>query len=323
MSVALGIILSFTAAFAWGTGMVIFKVGMKNIDPLTATYVKGLLAVPLLIVVGMFVYGPSSLAIPFNANNLLWLLLSALFIALGDFFSLFALRKIDVSLAQPITTIYPFVTILLLLITNTEVINWRIIVGTLLIISGVAIITYFSRKNNNVVLITKDDQIDDKTKELDKSNKQKVPIFGISLALLAAVFWGGTIFFTRKLLEDPDIEVISMMGIRNGLMVVMAFIAAFSFSLIKNKGVKKPQAVHFKELGILMGGGVVSWCIGGVSFFTAVGMIGAGISTPLSSISPFIVLLLGSIFLKEKIKLPQIIGVAIIVGGSILLSFTG
>ncbi|MHA1202918.1 MAG: EamA family transporter [Candidatus Heimdallarchaeaceae archaeon] len=130
-------------------------------------------------------------------------------------------------------------------------------------------------------------------------------------------------FFTRKLLEDPDIEVISMMGVRNGLMVVLALIAAFSFSLIKNRGIKKPQAVRYKELGILMGGGVVSWCIGGVSFFTAVGMIGAGISTPLSSISPFIVLLLGSIFLKEKIKLPQIVGVAIIVGGSVLLSLAG
>ena len=323
MSVALGIILSFTAAIAWGTGMVIFKVGVKNIDPLTATYVKGLLAVPVLIIVGMLIYGPISLSQPFNTNNLLWLLLAALFIALGDFFSLFALKKIDVSIAQPISTIYPFITILLLLITNTEVISWEIIVGTILIISGVATITYFTRKTNNSTIKADDDQKADNIKELDESNKQKVPLFGISLALLAAVFWGGTIFFTRKLLEDPDIEVISMMGVRNGLMVVIALIAAFGFSLLKNKGIKKPQAVHYKELGILMGGGVISWCIGGVSFFTAVGMIGAGISTPLSSISPFIVLLLGSIFLKEKIKLPQIIGVAIIVGGSVLLSIAG
>lgn len=321
MSVALGIILSFTAAIAWGTGMVIFKVGVKNIDPLTATYVKGLLAVPILIVVGMIIYGPGSLAQSFNTENLLWLLLSALFIALGDFFSLFALRKIDVSIAQPITTIYPFVTILLLLITSTEIINWKIIVGTLLIISGVATITYFSRKKNNVTIEADDNKIADDVTEPDESSKQTIPILGVSLALLAAVFWGGTIFFTRKLLEDPAVEVISMMGVRNGLMVVMALIAAFCFSLFKNKGIKKPQAIRYKELGILMGGGVVAWCIGGVSFFTAVGMIGAGISTPLSSISPFIVLLLGSIFLKEKIKLPQIVGVAIIVGGSILLSF--
>lgn len=323
MSFALGIILSFTAAFAWGTGMVIFKVGIKNIDPLTATYVKGLLAVPVLIVAGMLIYGPSSLALTFNTNNLVWLLLSALFIALGDFFSLFALKKIDVSIAQPITTIYPIVTILLLLITNTEVISWEIIGGTVLIIFGVATITYFSRKKNNAAKKTDDNLKTDKIEELDESNRQKAPILGIILALLAAVFWGGTIFFTRKLLDDPNIEVISMMGVRNGLMVILALIAAFSFSLIKNKGFKKPQAVRYKELGILMGGGAISWCIGGVSFFTAVGMIGAGISTPLSSISPFIVLLLGSIFLKEKIKLPQIIGVAIIVGGSVLLSIAG
>ncbi|MHA1347589.1 MAG: DMT family transporter [Candidatus Heimdallarchaeaceae archaeon] len=322
MSVALGITLSFTAALAWGTGMVIFKVGVKNIDPLTATYVKGLLAVPILILVGLIVYGPFSLVVPFNTENLLWLLLSALFIALGDFFSLFALRKIDVSIAQPITTIYPFVTILLLLITNTEVIRWQIIVGTILIIFGVVTITYFSSKKANAEMNKEENQVATETKELDKINKKKAPILGIGLALLAAIFWGGTIFFTRKLLEDPNIEVISMMGIRNGLMVIMAFVAAISFSLIKNKGVKKLQSIQYKELGILMGGGVISWCIGGVSFFTAVGMIGAGISTPLSSISPFIVLLLGSIFLKEKIKLSQLIGVALIVGGAVLLSFT-
>ena len=318
MSLAVGIILSFTAAFAWGTGMVIFKVGVKHTDPLTATYVKGLLAVPILTVIGLIIYGPSSLALPFQGANLLWLILSSVFIALGDFFSLFALRKIDVSIAQPISTIYPIITISLLLVTQTEIITWNIIVGTLLIIIGVATITYFSGRKNKVEIQTVDVSEDSAT-----SVEKKSPILGIILALLAAVFWGANIFFTRKLLEDPDVEVISIMVTRNGLMVAMVIVIAFFYFTIKNKGFKKPQTINYKELGILMGGGIISWCIGGVSFFTAVTMIGAGISTPLSSISPFIVLLLGSIFLKEKIRLPQIIGVAIIVAGSVLLSIAG
>ncbi len=315
MSVALGIILSFTAALAWGTGMVIFKVGVKNTDPLTATYVKGLLAVPILLIIGLIFYTPSSLAQPFLGENLLWLILSAIFIALGDFFSLFSLKKIDVSISQPITTIYPFVTILLLVITGTEVISWEIIVGAILIAIGVATITFFSRNNNEMEKETK--------VESSETENQKSFILGIILALIAAVFWGGTIFFTRRLLEGTDVEVIPMMGVRNGIMVVVALVFALISSLIKNRGLKMLKNIHFKELGILMGGGVVSWCIGGVSFFTVIGnmWIDTAISTPLSSISPFFVLLFGYLFLKEKIKMPQVIGVAIIVGGSVLLSF--
>lgn len=323
MSVALGIILSFTAAFAWGTGMVIFKVGVKNIDPLTATYVKGLLAVPILIIIGLIIYPPSSLAQPFLGENLLWLLLSAIFIALGDFFSLFSLKKIDVSISQPITTIYPFVTILLLVVTGTEGINWEIIVGAILIAIGVATITFFSRNKNNKEQKTEENTSLETKVESGETNNQKSFILGIILALIAAIFWGGTIFFTRKLLEGTDVEVIPMMGVRNGIMVVVALTFALFSSLIKNRGLKIPKNTHFKELAILMGGEVISWCIGGVSFFTVVGntWIDTAVSTPLSSISPFFVLLLGSLFLKEKIRLPQVIGVAIIVGGSVLLSF--
>ncbi len=321
MSVALGIILSFTAAFAWGTGMVIFKVGVKNIYPLTATYVKGLLAVPILLIIGLIIYTPSSFAQPFLGENLLWLILSAIFIALGDFFSLFSLRKIDVSISQPITTIYPFITISLLVITGTEI-SWIIIAGASLIVIGVAIITYFSRTKGNKKNETKESSIIENTEESTEAKNRKSFILGIIFAIIAAVFWGGTIFFTKKLLEGTDIEVIPMMGVRNGIMVVMALLVALFSSLIKNKGIKIPKNIQYKELGILMGGGVISWCIGGVSFFTVIGntWIDTAISTPLSSISPFFVLLLGSIFLKEKIKIPQIIGVAIIVGGSVILA---
>ncbi len=324
MSVALGIILSFTAALAWGTGMVVFKVGVKNIDPLTATYVKGLLAVPILLIIGLIIYPPSSLAQPFLGENLLWLILSAIFIALGDFFSLFSLKKIEVSISQPITAIYPFVTILLLVITGTENISWEIIVGAILIAIGVATITFFSRNNNKMKKEIEENVRNEDGKESSETKNQKSFILGIILALTAAVFWGGTIFFTRKLLEGTDVEVIPMMGVRNGIMVVVALAFALISSLVKNKGFKIPKNIHFKELAILMGGGVISWCIGGVSFFTVIGnmWIDTAISTPLSSISPFFVLLLGSIILKEKIRLPQVIGVAIIVGGSILLSFT-
>ncbi len=309
MSFGIGVTLSFVAAIAWGSSMVIFKVGIKNTDPLVATYIKGIVAVPVLILLGWILYGVESLALLFTYPNSLWLLLATVSITFGDFFSLFALKKINVSIAQPISAVYPFFTTLILLIAKIEKITWVIITGTLLIIFGVSTISYFTQRTSNQAA----------KREHDKNNGKNT-IYGIILSVLAATFWGLTIVFTRLILDGEGVEVISMMGIRNGLMVAMAFILVLIRANIKRDNFMKNIFTQKKEAFILMGGGAIAWCIGGVSFFTAVTMIGAGISTPLSSISPFIVTILSVFFLKETITKKQILSIFIIVLGAVILS---
>lgn len=313
---ATGVLLSLTAALAWGSSLVSFKVGVKNVDTLAATYIRGLIAIPLLLILGLTINGTETYTKLFLYPNYIWLILGGLSIALGDFFSLFALQKIDVSLSQPITAIYPIFTTLTLLIAKIEDINWLIIVGTLLITAGVMLISFFSQRNENKRLKNlknEDNNIGDKTK------KKLIPI-GIGFSITAALFWGLAIVFNRLILEDQSIDILPLMGLRNGLMVVVSAALVFIRPLINKEKYKSKIFAPKKEALILMGGGVISWCIGGVSFFTAVKIIGAGYSTPISSISPFIVMLLGGLFLKEKISYPQMIGVAIIVAGSIVLS---
>ena len=320
MSLAVGIILSFTAAIAWGSSMVIFKVGVKQTDPLSATYLKGLIAIPLLVLLGWGLFGTSSLARLFIYPNYIWLILAVICIALGDFFSLFALTKIDVSIAQPVTAIYPLFTTLALLFTKIEVITWQIIVGTFVIAGGVISISYFSQRaaNETEQAEAQQEEIEEKLKNVKKTNMS----LGIILSFLAAIFWGGTIFFARLILEDPNVEVISMMAIRNGLMVAGAALLVAFRAIIQKRNIKKELLPWQKETGILAVGGALAWLAGGISFFTAVKHIGAGISTPLSSISPFIVMLLGGFFLKEKISLSQLIGACLIVIGSVVLSLS-
>ncbi|MCG3221359.1 MAG: DMT family transporter [Candidatus Heimdallarchaeota archaeon] len=320
MSLAMGIILSFTAAIAWGSSMVIFKVGVKKTDPLSATYLKGLIAIPLLVLLGWGLFGASSLSRLFIYPNYLWLILAVICIALGDFFSLFALTKIDVSIAQPVTAIYPLFTTLALLFAKIEVITWQIIVGTLIIASGVIGISFFSQRD--VDRNKQNESLEEETEGKKKNDSKNKMLLGIILAFLAAFFWGGTIFFSRLLLEDPNIEVISMIAVRNGLMVAGAALLVAFRAIILKKNIIKDLLPMQKETGILALGGALAWCVGGISFFTAVKHIGAGMSTPLSSISPFIVMLLGGFFLKEKISLPQLVGVLFIVIGSIVLSLS-
>ena len=319
MSLAAGIVLSFTAAFAWGSSLVIFKVGVRNTDPLNATYIKGLIAIPLLIIIALISVGPFSLVPLFLPPNYYWLIGAVITITLGDFFSLFALKKINVSISQPITAIYPLVTNLALLFTGKEVINWLIIVGTIIIAIGVIIISYFSQKDEENTLEENVDDGDELSKE-EKADKRRTMMVGIILSLLAALFWGINIFLTKLILDDPQVEVISMMAIRNGLMVVMAFIFALSRAVIKHKEKGFEIFAPKKEALLLSVGGALAWCVGGMSFFTAVRKIGAGISTPLSSISPLVVLFLGVFLLKEKMTKRQLIGILFIFVGSVLLS---
>ena len=317
MSLALGITLSFVAAIAWGSAMVIFKVGVKKVEPIIATYMKGVIAVPLLVLLGWGIYGIDSLVRIFYYPSWIWLILAVITITLGDFFSLVALTKINVSIAQPISSAYPFFTILMLLIGNIEDITWNIIVGTILISIGVMVISYFSSKNYN-----KENENLTAVKETETiESKKRTPMFmGILFSILAAIFWAGTVVSTRLILKDIEVDVVSMMGIRNGLMVITVLIFVFIRALVQKDRKISELSPFTKEGSFLMVGGAIAWCCGGVSFFTAVKMIGAGISTPLSSISPLIVVFLSVIFLKEKISYKQLLGVIIIIAGSILLS---
>ncbi len=312
----IGILLSLLAACAWGSAMVIFKVGLKKVDAIAATYIRGLFAVPLLLILGITVNGTETFSKLFLFPNYIWLILGGISIALGDFFSLFALRKIDVSISQPITAIYPIFTTFTLLIAKIENINWFIISGTLLISIGVMFISFFSQRGEKKRLKNTKSNEDETETEVTK----KVLPLGISLSITAAAFWGIAIVFNRLILEDQSIDVLPLMGLRNGIMVVIFACIVFIRPLFNSDKYKSKIFAPKKEALILMSGGTISWCVGGVSFFTAVKIIGAGFSTPISSISPFIVMLLGGVFLKEKISYPQIIGVAIIVAGSIVLS---
>jgi len=312
----IGVLLSLLAATAWGSALVIFKVGVKNVDSFVATYVRGLFAIPLLIILGITINGTETFSKLFLFPNYIWLILGGISIAFGDFFSLFALRKIDVSISQPITAIYPIFTTLTLLIAKIENINWFIISGTILISLGVILISFFSQRSENKRL--KNSKVEENTTDFQPI--KKVLPLGIGLSITAAVFWGIAIVFNRIILEDQSIDVLPLMGLRNGIMVIIFAIIVLIRPILNKEKYKSKILPPRKESLILMAGGTISWCVGGVSFFTAVKIIGAGFSTPISSISPFVVMLLGGLFLKEKITYPQIIGVAIIVAGSIILS---
>lgn len=317
MSFVLGVTLSFVAAFSWGLAHIFFKLGVNRTRAVVATFIKGLVAIPLLLIIGYAIYGSKPFLALFRPDTLPFLFLAATSLALGDGLSLLALKKANVSIVQPITTIYPLFSTLILLLAGIELITWQIILGTVLITIGVGVVSYFSSRNQKNSLNNNESQTE-LAKEDTTSNS--VSMVGIILSILAAVSWGATIVFTRMLVYAEGTNVIVIMGVRNIIMVTGAFLVAIIHPLITTR--KFPRDLWPPKYSIinLILGGLVAWGIGGVAFFTAVGMIGAAISTPISSISPIVVLILSAIWLKEKINRSIIIGVLLVVGGSIALT---
>lgn len=218
---ALGIGLSFLAAFGWGIGFITYKLGVKSTDPLTATFLRGLVAIPLIITISVLLYGIESLTVFFKGEASLWLILSAITITLGDFFSLFSMKKLDASISQPISATYPLFTNIILLIGGIEKVTTQIIIGTLLNVIGAGIISFqTNRKDENGL---------EKSQEEKRNNLQ-----GMIFAILAALAWGFTIVFTKILLSFDGINVIPMLGIRNGIMILIAGIG-ISISYLRNK----------------------------------------------------------------------------------------
>ena len=75
------------------------------------------------------------------------------------------------------------------------------------------------------------------------------------------------------------------------------------------------------KVGVVFGiGGILSWGIGAISFFTSIELIGAARATPISSINPLFSVILGILVLKEKLKPLQAIGIMLIIFGSIFVS---
>ncbi|MHA1302968.1 MAG: DMT family transporter [Candidatus Heimdallarchaeaceae archaeon] len=319
MTFVLGIVLSFSAALFWGTGFVIFKVGVRNTKPLAATFLRGVIAVPIFLLISITAYGINSITAFFTKDSFFWLIASVITIALGDFFSLFAMRKLDASIAQPISATYPVFTNVILLIVSLEIVTPLIITGTLLNVLGAAIISLYSN-NRNKKSEEKKNKENCLEEETENKQSRKINIQGVIYSLLAAIFWGSTIVCTKILLTFDKIFVIPMLGVRNGLMITVAGLILLFDIIHKKTNRAEIQISTRKDFLFLASGGIITWLGGGFSFFTAVNLIGAARSTPISSISPFIVLLWSFLFLKEKIVKLQILGVAFIVLGSILLS---
>ncbi len=265
-----------------------------------------MIAVPFLALLTMLTTGFEALSILLHLDVLPILLFSSLFVTLGDLFFFASLQKIEVSKSQPVASMYPLFTIVLLIFFGVEQVSLVVIIATIILIIGIGLV---SQKNHS---------------SREPSSSKEVNINkGLMLSIVAAIFWSFGILTLDHLLEIPGVDVFSLATIRFAILTVLMALSWLVFDKYHLGSIDKARShTPISRRDILLFGvtGILSWGIGAVTFFTSIELIGTSRATPISSINPLIAVILGIIFLKEKFSPLQALGILLVCFGSILIS---
>jgi drug/metabolite transporter (DMT)-like permease len=135
---------------------------------------------------------------------------------------------------------------------------------------------------------------------------------GEALALVSAAIWGtGTLMYRVALRELSPLELTFIRSISASIFLVGV---ALAFGSVPFGGLGSPDLALIALSGVLL-------FLGDILYFRCVETIGIWIATPLSSVYPLFVTGIAYLFLGEGVTAPQTMGIFLIVGGIMVLTF--
>jgi len=294
----IGFIFALLAAFSWALAATFYRRALlEDVNPL----VTNLLRIPLALV---FLVAYSSLTGElvymfgyFSDFRVIAILFIATFImnVIGDTTYLLSIRNVGVSVAYPISYSYPLLVALIASFFLDEKLYLSLFAGTFIAIIGIWLL---SKKNKSISVI--------------KSRKKRF-IIGILSAFCASLSWSiGIVIFKISVMKVKPISVAIIKLILLFIMVSPSIKINYSFIKLNLNRV----TLLFALIGGLFGIG-----IGDFFFYMSLNNIDASISAALTTVSPLFTLLLAVIYLREEIKLNQVIGTTLIVLGVTLVYF--
>ncbi len=304
MGICLGISLSLLASLSWGVNSIVMKKASATEEPGRALVLRSVSAAPALLVLSLFFYDWGAIA-RMTQNDVFWIMVgSATTVAIGDFSFIASLKKIPVTISLPLASSYPLFGAIFILALGLQPLNSLLVIwGTILIVLGVGLI---AQQSSN--------------KETDETSiRMRWNWGGILLALLAAIFWGLSIMQLQILLKSPGVNGITLTFWRTLIIAVLGYgihkyrIKSGNFEYVQTREERDRATICFLLSGIL------GWVIGAAAFMYAIQMIGALIATPLSATNTLIATLLGIMVLHEKVTTFQLIGITMVVVGSVLV----
>ena len=282
------ILYAFASAFFAGVTSILAKIGVKDVDSHVATAIRTIIVL-IFSWIMVFIIGSQSTIVNIDGKTFLFLILSGLSTG-GSWLCYFkALQLGDVNKVVPIDKSSTILTMILAFIFLNEKITINMVIGMI----GIAIGTYLMIQ---------------KKEKAEKIVKRKAWLI---YALLSALFASLTSILGKVGIENVESNLGT--AIRTIVVLVMAWIIVFATK--KQRDIKK---IDKRSLIFLILSGVAtgaSW----LCYYKALQDGLASIVVPIDKLSILVTVLFAYIFLKEKLSKKSLLGLILIVVGTLLL----
>lgn len=282
------VLFAFASAFFAGVTSILAKIGVKDVDSHVATAIRTIIVL-IFSWIMVFIIGSQSTIVNIDGKTFLFLILSGLSTG-GSWLCYFkALQLGDVNKVVPIDKSSTILTMILAFIFLNEKITINMVIGMI----GIAIGTYLMIQ---------------KKEKSEKIVKRKAWLI---YALLSALFASLTSILGKVAIENVESNLGT--AIRTIVVLVMAWIIVFAAK--KQRDIKK---IDKRSLIFLILSGVAtgaSW----LCYYKALQDGLASIVVPIDKLSILVTVLFAYIFLKEKLSKKSLLGLILIVVGTLLL----
>ncbi len=287
-----GEMYSLGCALAWAIAVVLFKKSGESLAPFALNLFKNLLGVLLFIVTILALKGTALPMIP--AGDLMLILLSGfLGIAAGDTLYFRALNAISTSRVAVAQTLYsPFVIALSILFLGERLHVWQF-AGVALVLAGIVLVTY--------------------ARDADAPDRARL-LRGFGHAVLAVFLMAVGVVIAKPMLEQYDflwVVFLRIVGGSAGMLVIVAWRRQGRELLAAYRAVRHwPQVLIGSFIGTYLS--MILW-LAGYKYTQA------SIAAVLNELAAVFMLVLAAMFLRERVTARQVAGVALAIGGVILV----
>ena len=293
------VLFAFASAVFAGATSILAKIGIKDVDSHVATAVRTIVVL-IFSWVMVFIVGSQGSLSEISAKSYTFLILSGMATGASWLCYFKALQIGDVNKVVPIDKSSTILTMILAFIILGEQITINMIVGMI----GIGIGTYLMIQKKEVK--SEDNEITNENKVQEVKSKA-----WLIYAFLSAVFASLTSILGKIGIENVESNLGT--AIRTIVVLIMAWIIVF---ITKKQGdVKK---IDRKSLIFLVLSGIAtgaSW----LCYYKALHDGLASIVVPIDKLSILVTVVFAYIFLKEKLSKKSVIGLVLIVAGTLSL----
>ena len=285
----MGIITGFFTMFFWGVAIFLAALASRKIGNILTLFWMQLFG--FLVGTAYFLFNPNSLSLSSVVQFVPVLFFIALFQVMAYLAFYKGLEKGQVSLVSPLGASWSLITVVLSVIFLREALKTNQLLAILLIACGILIVSVNLKdliKNRSVRLLT-----------------------GVKEGVISMFGWGISLFLLISVSKELG-WFLPAFVFRFLILLLLTTHIFYSKKSILPKSDKSPWIML-----ILIG------LFDILAFFTySLGVSGAygSIVAPISSANTLVTIVLSVIFLKEKVKLRQTIGIGAILCGLILIS---